>query len=199
MDVEGPCGRNLHGVWDGCIQSEKIGDNPKTIAAELRAEISAADRAAWVPASIAAASVIAWANESLAISLAPDAGYCVRKNGECWYADNRREFTTGQPQREVVADDAYLSRQAPIVRQRMKQAGVRLGAILNTVFAPAVAEKAPAPVPSASVPEAIEPTAPGTTAQELQRLTRRIDSLEKTIAALTAEIAKLRAAAIAPQ
>src|SRR5262245_39755523 len=34
VEVDGPCGRNLHGVWDGCIQSEKIGDNPKTIAVE---------------------------------------------------------------------------------------------------------------------------------------------------------------------
>ena len=35
------------------------------------------------------------------------------------------------PQRVVAVDDAYLAAQASVVRERLKMAGVRLGAILN--------------------------------------------------------------------
>jgi hypothetical protein len=39
-----------------------------------------------------------------------------------------------RPQKKVMANNAYLAKHAPIVRERMKTAGVRLGAILNTIF-----------------------------------------------------------------
>ena len=39
---------------------------------------------------------------------------------------------TGGPEKVVVVDDAYLDRNAPIVAERLKRAGVRLGHLLNT-------------------------------------------------------------------
>ena len=37
--------------------------------------------------------------------------------------------------RAVVVDDAYLDREAAAVRERLKAAGVRLGAMLNAMLA----------------------------------------------------------------
>ncbi len=59
--------------------------------------------------------------------------YCVRKEDACWYATDQDQYRGG-PQRLVPVDDAYLTAQAATVRQRLKMAGVRLAAILNTAL-----------------------------------------------------------------
>ena len=81
------------------------------------------------------AAVVAWANESSAIAKRSDVQYCVQKEGACWYAADQPEHRGGA-QRVVTVDDAYLTAQAATVRERLKMAGVRLGAILNTVLMP---------------------------------------------------------------
>ena len=99
------------------------------------AEITDEDRARWIPPVIDVAAVVAWANESSAIAERPDVQYCVQVADACWYAWDQPEYKGGV-QRVVVVDDAYLTAQAAIVRERLKMAGVRLGAILNTALMP---------------------------------------------------------------
>ena len=60
--------------------------------------------------------------------------YCVQKEDACWYSTDQKEYRGGA-QRVVTLDDAYLSAQAAIIRERLKMAGVRLGTILNTRLA----------------------------------------------------------------
>ena len=105
------------------------------IAAKLRVEITDDDRAGWVAPSIDVAAVVAWANEFSAIAERPDVQYCVQKDDACWYAPDQPEYR-GAAQRVVVVDDAYLTAQAATIRQRLKMAGVRLAAILNTALLP---------------------------------------------------------------
>ena len=62
----------------------------------------------------------------------------MKKEDECWYTAEQREYVPERPQKKVVVNNAYLAKHALIVRERMKMAGVRLAAILNTVFADAV-------------------------------------------------------------
>ncbi len=133
--IAGSCKSNLHAVWDNCIIEKKIGVDYAEIAAKLRAEITDEDRAQWVPPIIDIAAVVAWANESSAIAERPDVQYCIQKEGACWYATDQQQYRGGA-QRVVVVDDAYLDAQAAAVRDRLKRAGVRLGAILNTALTP---------------------------------------------------------------
>ena len=52
-------------------------------------------------------------------------------DGTCHYAADNREFDEGEPERVVVVDDGYLDRHAPIARERIARAGVRLAGLLN--------------------------------------------------------------------
>ena len=52
IDTDGPCDSTLHSVWDSCIISEKIGQQARAIAIDLRAEITPQKRAEWVPGDI---------------------------------------------------------------------------------------------------------------------------------------------------
>ena len=105
------------------------------IAAKLRAEITDDDRRRWIPQTIDTAAVVAWANESSAIAERPDVQYCLQKGDACWYSADQQQYRGG-PKRVVAVDDAYLAAQAPVVRDRLKMAGLRLGAILNIALTP---------------------------------------------------------------
>jgi hypothetical protein len=94
---------------------------------------SSAPRSA--PPIIDIAAVVAWANESSAIAERQDVQYCVQKEDACWYATDQQEYRGGA-QRVVTVDDAYLTAQVATVRRRLKMAGVRLDAILNTALTP---------------------------------------------------------------
>ncbi len=78
--------------------------------------------------------MISWANESFAITVSPAVRYCIQREGACWYDEGRLKYSGGS-KKTVDANNAYLAEQAPIVRMRLKQAGVRLGAVLNQVYA----------------------------------------------------------------
>jgi len=135
ISIQGPCRSNLHAVWDNCIIKEKIGDDYAVVAEALGTEITNADQARWAPTEIGVESVVAWANETFAITERPDVQYCVQKENACWYAAEQQEYRGG-PQRTVTVDDAYLAAEAATVREQLKKAGVRLGAILNTALTP---------------------------------------------------------------
>jgi hypothetical protein len=132
IPVSGSCTRNLHAVWDLCIIEKTIGNDYLSTAQTLHDEITAEDRATWVSSEIDANALAVWANESLAITLRPSVQYCVRKDDACWYSNEAMAFPS-RP-RSVEMDDAYLELHAPLVRDRLKRAGVRLAAILNTVL-----------------------------------------------------------------
>ncbi len=132
IDITGLCQRSLHSVWDNCIIEKKIGVDYVATADALRNEISEEDRQAYVSGEIDAGSVAAWANESLDIARRPSVQYCVEKNDACWYSNEAMSFPSRR--RSVEIDNAYLELHAPVVRDRLKRAGIRLGAILNTVL-----------------------------------------------------------------
>jgi S1/P1 Nuclease len=100
--------------------------HPLAIVPELRAGITDEQRAEWL-----ATEPVDWANESFAIARKPEVGYCVMVDGTCQYAADNRDFEEGEPEKMVVFDDGYLDRHAPIVRQRIAMAGVRLAGLLS--------------------------------------------------------------------
>ena len=73
--------------------------------------------------------------ESTSAPRKPEVGYCVMVSDTCQYAADNREFDEGEPERVVVVDDGYLDRHAPIARQRIAMAGVRLAGLLNRALA----------------------------------------------------------------
>jgi hypothetical protein len=132
ITAAGGCATNLHLVWDICIVESQIGSDEDEVAAELRSEITAEDRKTWAPAGLDASAVAAWATESLDIATRPAVQYCFRHNGGCWYSPETQQF--GGALRTVDITRHYLEEEAPIVRERLKRAGIRLAAILNAIF-----------------------------------------------------------------
>jgi hypothetical protein len=86
----------------------------------LRDEITDDDRATWQ-----ASSPIDWANESFAISVSMEAGYCVPTKAGCSYDEDNECLDEGESERVVVVDRSYVQRNTPIVRDRLVKAGVR--------------------------------------------------------------------------
>jgi hypothetical protein len=122
----GPCSRNLHSVWDGCIVETKLGRDIRNIATDLRRAVTPADRKQWN-----STGPKSWANESFKITTSEAIGYCVKKSGSCWYAADNQELDRNEERRLVVVDDKYMERQLPTVKQRLTRAGIRLGHLLN--------------------------------------------------------------------
>jgi hypothetical protein len=105
---------------------ERLGMHPLAIVPELRAGITDEQRAEWL-----ASDAVDWANESFAIARKPEFGYCVMVGDTCQYMAENREFQEGEPEKVVVVDDSYLDIHAPIARERIAMAGVRLAGLLN--------------------------------------------------------------------
>jgi hypothetical protein len=120
---------NLHGVWDYSIVAANLGDDYTRIATALRASISDWQRVSWLGSSPAE-----WANESYQITIAPSAGYCVRKQGACWYNEESLVLREGGPRRQMAISDAYLKKHGPVIARRLQQAGLRLSELLNQAF-----------------------------------------------------------------
>jgi hypothetical protein len=123
---EGPCADNLHAVWDTCIIERKLGTNIRRIAAELRAPVTADQRTQWT-----STNARDWANESFAITTAEDVEYCVTTATGCLYEEDNEVYDADEVKKVVTVDDAYMTRHLPTITQRLTQAGVRLGALLN--------------------------------------------------------------------
>ncbi len=133
IDVTGLCALSLHLAWDICIIEKKLGGDDRAIAAELESEVSDAERSAWAAAPVDAAAIAAWATESLSLVTCPSVQYCFQHGDACWYSPDEPQFTGKK--RTVEMTDSYLEEHGPVVRDRLKRAGVRLAAILNTIFA----------------------------------------------------------------
>ncbi|MEM7432298.1 MAG: S1/P1 nuclease [Pseudomonadota bacterium] len=117
---------NLHGVWDYLIIAQRMGDDYIAIAEEMRQTITQQDRAAW-----RYDSPVEWADESFQITIDPSTEYCVQRKGTCRYTENNRMLNDGEPIKAVPIDARYLERHEATVRQRLKQAGIRLAVLLE--------------------------------------------------------------------
>jgi hypothetical protein len=111
---------NLHAVWDGFIVGRRMAEGGvdwRSYGARLQGEIRPVHRSQW-----SSADPRDWANESYA--LVEDEVY-------------------GDPL-DACLTGAYAAAHAETVERRLKQAGVRLGALLNRLFAAGIS-RAPAP------------------------------------------------------
>lgn len=129
------CKDKLHAVWDSCIPRDqmmeggyRLKDDRGSFGDALWGEITNAETKAWL-----SGTPVDWANESYALAQQSDVGYCIMENGVCAYSETELTYDDG-PQRTVVTQDAYEDQFGPVVRERIKKAGVRLGAMLNGIF-----------------------------------------------------------------
>ena len=120
---------NLHSVWDFDIIAHGIGDDYSTIADRLRSEISDRDREQWK-----FDSPVEWANESYQITISAETRYCTQQRGACWYSRDNLMLSRGEPVREFLPSDDYLLAHKDAVALRMKQAGVRLAALIDSAL-----------------------------------------------------------------
>ena len=125
----GECFDDLHAVWDSCIIRLKLGGHPRDVGKTLQQSITPTDRAAW-----RGGTILQWANESLEITRRASVEYCVPVGGSCWYAAGNERYSSGEAQKVVAITPAYVEAHAPTVTERLKQAGVRLGYVLNQVL-----------------------------------------------------------------
>lgn len=142
ITVTGSCGgahASLHSTWDSCIIRSRIfphGSDPlanaDATAARLDGAVTAAQRKAWT-----GSQPWQWAAESYAITLAPQTRYCLKRAGTCRYSAAQATYRQGAPERTERLSAAYLDRAAPIVRDRLSKAGVRLADALNRALDPA--------------------------------------------------------------
>lgn len=133
------CRNEMHDVWDTCIPNQLMqemgaGTDRKKFGTLLHDGITDQNRKEW----LANLSPVAWANESYAIAVVPDVQYCTMKGTSCCYETRPDEcsFDADQFEKRVVTLTAqYEADHRAIVKQRLQQAGVRLGAILRNVVA----------------------------------------------------------------
>jgi hypothetical protein len=64
-----------------------------------------------------------WANEAFAIAEQAQTNYCIRQGASC-----------DQPLGKVKIDDAYVVANAPIVKEQLQKAGVRLAHLLDAAL-----------------------------------------------------------------
>jgi nuclease S1 len=129
IDAQGPCAENLHAVWDTCIIERKLGRDIRHMASELRARVTAAERVAWT-----STSAKEWANESLMITTAEAVRYGVKTETGCWYEPDNEALDLDEAKKVVTVDEASMEAQLPTITQRLTQAGIRLGRLLNRAF-----------------------------------------------------------------
>jgi nuclease S1 len=113
--VSGECRTNMHSAWDTCLLQIAIGPELFDAIDNLMSTITPAKISDWT-----ATSPIDWANESFAITTAPTTKYCVRNGPSC-----------DRPTGTVVIGTEYVQANAPILRERLQKAGVRLGHLLD--------------------------------------------------------------------
>jgi hypothetical protein len=85
-----------------------------------------AERAAWT-----GTGAKDWANESFLITTAETIRYCVRTETGCWYEADNEALDLDEAKKVVTVDEAYMDTHLLIITQRLTQAGIRLGHLLN--------------------------------------------------------------------
>jgi hypothetical protein len=114
--VTGICGTtNLHSAWDTCLVLRAVGEDVNEAATELMKTITPARIEGW-----SHSKPMDWANESFAIAEQAQTKYCIRQGASC-----------DQPAGKVTIDAAYVVANAPIIREQLQKAGVRLAHLLD--------------------------------------------------------------------
>jgi hypothetical protein len=119
ITVSGRCSGKFHSSWDTCLLEKAIGTDVQAAGATLIASITPAMKAQWI-----ASEPREWANESFAITEAVTTKYCVMAAGSC----------NSPSPAHITIDDAYVAMSAPIIRERLQRAGVRLADRLDKAF-----------------------------------------------------------------
>jgi hypothetical protein len=125
----GPCTNSLHSAWDTCMIHQRLGTDFADNAMTLRADITEHERDLWQ-----SDSPIEWANESYQITIAPNVEYCRLQGGACWYSVHNMILDDGEDERRVTIDRPYIATHRETIAERLKQAGVRLGAMPNELL-----------------------------------------------------------------
>jgi hypothetical protein len=116
--VTGICGTNLHSAWDTCLVLRAVGEDVNEAATELMKTITPARIESWTHSEPRD-----WANESFAMAEQAQTKYCIRQGASC-----------EQPAGKVTIDAAYVVANAPIVREQLQKAGVRLAHLLDAAL-----------------------------------------------------------------
>jgi hypothetical protein len=144
------CRRNgqtkLHAVWDTCIPRDIMeeldarnvapdDDDREAFGGLLQQSITEAQRTSWT----SSLSPLDWANESLEIARRSEVGYCFRSGNRCRYSQSTDEYVENDPaddevKRTFSPQGDYEDQFGALVTQRLQAAGVRLGAMLNSIF-----------------------------------------------------------------
>jgi hypothetical protein len=96
------------------------------MASELRSRVTDTERAAWT-----STGAKDWANESFAITTAAAVRYCGKAETGCWYEEDNETLDPDEAKKVVTVDEAYMDPCLPTITQRLTQAGIRLGHLLN--------------------------------------------------------------------
>jgi len=118
IPVTGICGANLHAAWDTCLVLRAVGEDVNEAATELLKTITPARIESWTHSE-----PMDWANESFAIAEQAQTKYCIRQGAYC-----------DQPAGKVTIDAAYVVANAPIIREQLQKAGVRLAHLLDAAL-----------------------------------------------------------------
>jgi hypothetical protein len=119
IKVSGQCSGSLHATWDNCLVLSALGPDTSEAVADLLETITPELVAKWV-----ASEPRDWANESFAISESIKTGYCQMHGLSC-----------DPSGKAVTINTEYLDANAPVVREQLQKAGVRLAHLLDIAFA----------------------------------------------------------------
>ena len=118
IKVSGQCSGNLHSTWDTCLVLYAVGPDISEAVADLLQTITPDLKTKWI-----GSEPRDWANESFAISESAKTGYCKMGGLSC---DSSGQVVTIGPE--------YLDANAPVVKEQLLKAGVRLARLLDVAF-----------------------------------------------------------------
>jgi S1/P1 Nuclease len=113
---------DMHTLWDSCMISRQNKTNVQFVTGLIAALPPTSELQAW-----RAALPETWANESLALTLAPQTRYCRMQGGSC------RRPTLPAGGTLALAND-YVTQNFPVLQLRMQKAGVRMAKVLKDLL-----------------------------------------------------------------
>jgi hypothetical protein len=123
--AQGACRDTLHAVWDTCLLERTLGQDIRALAAALRARDRRRAR------RLDPHRGQGLGQRAFAITTSAAIRYCVQTETGCWYAAEHETLAPDKPQKVVTVDETYRDANRPTVTQRLTQAGIRLGHLLN--------------------------------------------------------------------
>ena len=125
LDPKRGLGRHLHAAWDAGIIKKYRGKQRLTeYIGEQRLRVLT-EQEVWR----AETNPIVWAAESYAVVTSPEAHYCQWREVIAVKGTTQRRCE--QTTEKAVIDEAYVSRTAPILEKRLRQAAARLANLLE--------------------------------------------------------------------